>query len=261
MNKPINQQMDHYIQPNWPAPTNVKAYTTKRTGGFSLPPYDSFNFSLRTGDKHNDVLANRHQLYQQLSLPDEPFWLQQEHTNIALFLDNNTTTDLNNCVVADATFTATPGKVCVVTTADCVPILLCNQDGTMVASIHAGWKGIAADIIGSTIKAITNTMNIDPSTILAWLGPAIGPNAFVVNSDLVDIFCQRLPENEQAFVQYNDKFLANIYLLASISLQNNSITKIFGGEYCTFTNQDLFFSFRRDGEKSGRMANLIWLAA
>lgn len=245
--------MNNYIKPSWLAPKNVKAYTTKRTGGVSHPPYDSFNFSMLTGDNLSDVLINRKKLIQELNLPQEPFWLKQIHSNLALCLEKNTKWD--ETVVADATFTTTAGPVCVVLTADCVPILVCDQDGTIVAAIHAGWKGIAAGIITSTIKS----MNTNSSKLLAWLGPAIGPNAFIVNNDVREIFCQQLAESKSAFTKHNDRFLTNIYSLATLYLKHAGITKIYGGEYCTFTQKDLFFSFRRDGEKSGRMANLIWL--
>lgn len=245
--------MDNYIKAGWPAPKNVKAYTTKRTGGISVTPYNSFNFSLLTGDNEKNVLANRKKLMQELNLPQEPFWLKQEHTDIAICIEENVKPIP---VVADASFTRTAGPVCVVMTADCVPILVCNQEGSIVAAIHAGWKGIAAGVIASAIKA----MNTDPTTLLAWLGPAIGPNAFEVNQDVRETFCQQIPECTSAFVKKDSSFLANIYSLASIYLKQAGVTKIYGGGYCTFTQKDLFFSYRRDGEKSGRMAGLIWLA-
>lgn len=244
--------MNNYIKPNWPAPINVKAYTTTRSSGVSKSPYDSFNFSLVTGDNPNDVLMNRKKLVQKLNLPQEPFWLKQEHTNIAVQIETNT---LPTPVVADASFTRIAGTVPVVMTADCVPILVCDQKGTIVAAIHAGWKGIANGVIPATIEA----MDTDPSQLLAWLGPAIGPKAFEVSQETYDVFCEKIPENISAFTQVNDHFLANIYSLASISLRQAGVTKIYGGEYCTFTQKDLFYSYRRDGEKTGRMASLIWL--
>ncbi len=251
----IKIMINNYIKPTWPAPKNVKAYTTIRTGGVSTTPYASFNFSLLTGDDEKNVLANRNKLRQELNLPEEPFWLKQEHTDIAICIEKNTKP---TPVVADASFTQTAGSVCVVTTADCVPILLCDQAGSIVAAIHAGWKGIANGIIANCIKA----MNIDPTRLLAWLGPAIGPKAFAVKQDTREIFCKQLSECASAFVknENDDAFLANIYSLASIYLKKAGVTKIYGGDYCTFTQKELFFSYRRDGEKSGRMANLIWLA-
>lgn len=259
--------MNNYIEPNWPAPKNVKAFTTKRTGGISKPPYESFNFSLHTGDDPDNVLANRKKLCLELNLPAEPFWLNQQHTNISIHLKQTTERYLSNLgiglgnatgiePIADAAFATAPNLVCVTMTADCVPILVCDYAGTIVAAIHAGWKGIAAGVIEATIKA----MNIDEAKLLAWLGPAIGANSFEAGEDVRKIFIKHDPKSQKAFVAYKDRFLANIYLLASERLNNAGITAIYGGEYCTFTQKELFFSFRRDGVTSGRMANLIWLA-
>lgn len=244
--------MNNYIIPNWPAPKNVKAFTTKRTGGGSKPPYDSFNFCLQTGDNPSDVLTNHKKLFQELNLPSEPFWLQQEHTNIVIHLKPNMQ---KNMPIADASFATKPNLVCVVQTADCVPILICDKAGTTVCTIHAGWKGIAKGIIEETIKAL----DIDHKKLLAWLGPAVGANSFETNDDVREIFIKHDPNAQKAFVRHNNKFLTNIYLLASQRLNAIGVTSIYGGEYCTFAQKELFFSFRRDGEKSGRMANLIWL--
>lgn len=236
--------MNNYIQPNWPAPKNVKAFTTKRTGG---------NFSLRTGNLNN-VLDNRKKLFQELNLPAEPFWLKQEHTNTVFHLEANTTITEP---IADASYATAPNLVCAVLTADCVPILVCDQNGTIVAAIHAGWKGIANGAIESTIKE----MNVNPTNLLAWLGPAIGKNCFETGEDVRETFVTHNPEAKKAFTLHNNRFLTNIYLLASQRLNSVGVTKIYGGEYCTFTQKKLFFSFRRDGDNSDRMASLIWLTA
>jgi polyphenol oxidase len=237
--------MNNYILPNWPAPKNVKAFTTKRTAG---------NFSLRTGDDPAAVLMNRKKLYQELNLPAEPFWLQQEHTNIVIHLEPNTQ---KNEPVADASFATKPNLVCAVQTADCVPILVCDKAGTTVGAIHAGWKGIATGVIEATIK----TINIDPKKLLVWLGPAIGANSFATKDDVREIFIKHDPNAKKAFVKHHNSFLTNIYLLATQRLNAVGVTEIYGGEYCTFSQKELFFSFRRDGEKSGRMASLIWINA
>ena len=228
--------MSNYIKPHWPAPKNIMAFTTKRIMG---------NFKL---------LTNRKRLHQELNLPAEPFWLKQEHTNTVIHLKPNITTIEP---IADASFTTTPNLVCTVMTADCVPLLVCDQDGAIVSAIHAGWKGIAAGIIEEPVKA----MNTNQTKLLAWLGPAIGANSFETGEDLREIFIKNDPESQKAFVAHNDRFLANIYLLASQRLNSAGVTAIYGGEYCTFTQKELFFSFRRDGDKSGRMASLIWLTA
>jgi polyphenol oxidase len=244
--------MNKHIKPNWPAPKNVMAFTTKRTGGFSKAPYNSFNLATHTGDNLDDVLANRTKLYKELNLPSEPFWLKQEHTNTAICLKQATA---NTNPIADASFTTHPNLVCAVLTADCVPILVCDREGTIVAAIHAGWKGIATGIIESTIKS----MNINPTQLLAWLGPAIGSDVFETGDDVREMFIKQHPDSQKAFIAHKDRFLANIYLLASQRLNNTGITSIYGGEYCTFTQKELFFSFRRDGANSGRMASLIWI--
>ena len=248
----VQQSTHNYIQPNWPAPKNIRAFTTKRTGGYSKPPYDSFNLSLNTGDELNTVLNNRKKLSQELKLPTEPFWLNQKHTDIAIQLKQN---NLPKAPVADAAFTTIPNLVCVVLTADCVPILVCDRDGTTVAAIHAGWKGIASGIIETTVKAI----NLNPKKLLAWLGPAIGPQSFITGDDTRKIFLAHDVTSSQAFTPHPEGFLANIYLLASQRLNSVGVDTIYGGEYCTVTQEDLFFSFRRDGANSGRMASLIWL--
>ena len=244
--------MNNYIKPLWPAPKNVMAFTTKRTGGISKSPYDSFNFNLRTGDNIDDVLANRKTLRQELKLPTEPFWLTQEHTNTVIHLTENTN---STKPVADASFTTTPALVCAVLTADCVPILICDHNGSVVTAIHAGWKGIATGVIETTIKA----MNINPKKLIAWMGPAISQNCFEIGEEVQEIFIQHDPISNKAFTTHNNRLFANLYLLASQRLNNMGVTAIYGGEYCTFTQKELFFSFRRDGVNSGRIASLIWL--
>jgi len=230
---------DNYIIPNWPAPKNIKAFTTKR----------NLNFKLGS----DDLLINRQKLHSELSLPREPFWLTQQHTDSVLELIQQT--DLVQ-PIADAAFTKEAELVCVAMTADCVPILVCDTKGSQVAAIHAGWKGIAGGIIEQTIQK----MGVDPSELLAWMGPAIGKNAFKVGLDFIDIFTKLNPDNKAAFVLGSDNdYYADIFYLASQCLKNAGVTKIYGGEYCTFSQPDLFFSYRREGDVSGRMASLIWI--
>ena len=243
--------MKQYIKPDWPVPKNVKAYTTTRIGGVSKLQFASFNLSLASEDNPDHVLINRKKLIQELNLPQEPFWLKQMHTDLVLNLDESHEPG----TVADASFTTTSGPVCVVLTADCVPILLGDTKGTIVAAIHAGWKGILNEVIKNTIE----TMDTDPKKLMAWLGPAIGPKSFEVNEKIREMFCQKMDHCKNAFTKHNDRFLANIYLLASLHLKQTGVTKIYGGNYCTYTQKNLFYSFRRDGQKSGRMATLIWL--
>jgi polyphenol oxidase len=246
--------LDNYITPNWHAPKNIKAFTTKRIGGVSTAPYNSFNFNIHTGDEQNNVAANRKKLKEDLVLPTDPFWLKQEHTNIVINLNINT--KITN-PIADASFTVVPNLVCAVLTADCVPILICDHAGTMVAAIHAGWRGILNNVIESTIAA----MPVKSENLIAWLGPAIGINYFEVDENIMGLFIKHNSIAKEAFINRNNSIFADIYLLASQRLNNKGITNIYGGEYCTFTQKEKFFSFRRDGANSGRMASLIWLTA
>lgn len=245
-----------FIKPNWPAPDNIFAFTTTRQKGNSLAPYASFNLAMHVGDELFKVEHNRQLLRQQLNLPSEPNWLQQIHGDtVAVF--NNLQNESNP--IADAAVTQTPNTICTVLTADCLPILLCNKKGTLVSAIHAGWRGLAKDVIENTIQ----TMETPPSELLAWLGPAIGPLAYEVSEDFVDTFIsfdQRARQAFKAKPNTKNKWLANIYLLAKQRLAALGVNSIYGGEYCTFSDETNFYSFRRDGV-TGRMATLIWLSA
>jgi len=238
----------NFIIPNWPAPANIKALQTTRTGGLSYPPYDSLNFGDHVGDDALIVAGNRQLLNP--FVPTEPLWLKQTHSTIAV------NAALTSCLPeADAAYSKQKNVVCAVMTADCLPILICDKDGSAVAAVHAGWKGLLDGVIESTIKAL----EIPPQNLLVWLGPAIGPNAFEVGRDVYDGFIQRDPDSVYAFARQNttDKWLADIYQLARLRLKYSGVTQIYGGDYCTYTDQEQFFSFRRDGD-TGRMATLIW---
>ncbi|BCM25250.1 peptidoglycan editing factor PgeF [Methyloradius palustris] len=238
----------NFIIPNWPAPANIKALQTTRTGGLSQSPYDSLNFGDHVGDDALTVARNRQLLNP--FVPTEPLWLKQTHSTIAV------NAALTSCLPeADAAYSKQKNVVCAVMTADCLPILLCDEAGTAVAAIHAGWKGLLYGVIESTI----NALDIEPRHLYAWFGPAIGPTAFEVGRDVYDGFLQLYTDSAQAFVQLNtkDKWLADIYQLARLRMINLGVTQIYGGDYCTHTDQERFFSFRRDGD-TGRMATLIW---
>lgn len=240
-----------FITPNWPAPSNVQTLQTTRIGGHSLAPYNSFNLGAHVNDNTEHVALNRAQLNKHT--PNEPLWLAQTHSNIALAADH-----ITNTPEADASFSHVPKQVCVIMTADCLPLLLCDQSGTCVAAIHAGWKGLAAGIIENTIQK----MNCSPSELLCWLGPAIGPNSFEVGNEVYQQFTNHHTDAKKAFklAQKTGKWLANLYLLAQQRLIMCGVTPphIFGGEYDTMQQNELFFSYRRE-QKTGRMASLIWL--
>jgi len=241
--------MDDLIQPVWEAPVNVRAFTTTRSGGFSPAPWNSMNLGDNCGDDTRLVRKNR-QLLQKL-LPAEPSWLKQVHGNRVLVLDGNS----GPAGEADACMTSISGQVCAVLTADCLPVLFCNRSGTKVAVAHAGWRGLANGVLEATVAA----MDCKPDTLLAWLGPAIGPNAFAVGQDVFDAFTRTQPKNTSAFEPFGDHWLADLYELARLTLGRLGIKHVSGGQYCTFTERDRFFSYRRDGE-TGRMATVIWLS-
>jgi len=237
------------IPVDWPAPANVRSLQTTRTGGYSVAPYDSLNLGDHVGDDALAVARNRQSLSD--ILPSEPLWLEQVH---GVEVVNAETTSCKPR--ADACISHTKNAVCATMTADCLPVLLCDQAGTVVAAAHAGWRGLADGVIEATVRA----MNVAPSTLMAWLGPAIGPQAFEVGKDVRDAFLSHDAKASVAFTSTaSNKYLADIYQLARQRLNVLGITQVYGGDLCTYTDQERFFSFRRDGA-SGRMASLIWLA-
>lgn len=240
---------DAFIYPDWPAPANVKALQTTRHGGISAAPYDTFNLGSHVGDSPQAVARNR-QLLAPL-MPSEPVWLEQVHGTVVA------NADAADChIVADACIARQRGSVCVVMTADCLPVLLCDEAGTVVGAAHAGWKGLAAGVIEATVKA----MDIAPHKLMAWLGPAIGQSAFEVGAEVREIFIAHQVQAAEAFIRYGveGKYHADIYLLARQRLNTLGITRIFGGNLCTYHQKDKFFSYRRDGV-TGRMGTFIWL--
>ena len=238
------------IQPNWPAPANVKSLQTTRLGGVSAKPYDSLNLGLHVGDDPVRVNYNRQLLAPFMS--SEPVWLEQVHgTAVA-------NVDAADCrVQVDVCIARQRGSVCVVMTADCLPVLLCDEAGTVVGAAHAGWKGLAAGVIETTVKA----MDVAPQKLMAWLGPAIGPEAFEVGSEVRAAFVAHQAQASEAFIAHGDqgKYRADIYLLARQRLRALGIANINGGNFCTYHQRDKFFSYRRDGV-TGRMGTFIWLA-
>lgn len=240
------------IIPRWPAPANVRAIQTTRAGGVSVAPYDTLNLGMHVEDNPLNVARNRQLL--NACVPTEPVWLNQVHG--VSVVDAGATA----CVPdADAAFSTSRGAVCAVMTADCLPLLFCNREGTVVAATHAGWRGLCEGVIEATIEA----MQVLPGSLMAWLGPAIGPQAFEVGEDVRQEFISQQNEAKDAFAATGvDKCLADIYRLAQLRLERMGVTEIYGGgidqDFCTYTDKNRFFSFRRDG-KTGRMATLIWL--
>lgn len=238
------------IKPDWPAPAHIHALTTTRVGGISQPPYDSLNLAIHVGDDTQAVIQNRQTLQTSLQLPQQPYWLNQTHSIIAV-----PAKAISDTPTADASFTQQTNIVCCVLTADCLPVLVCDKAGTTVAAIHAGWRGLADGVIEATI----NQLPVQPSELLVWLGPAIGPLAFEVKQDVIAAFTQHDSAALQAFTLLSaDTWLGNMYLLARQRLHALGITAIYGGTHCTYTETNLFYSFRRDGH-TGRMASIIWI--
>jgi YfiH family protein len=244
----------NWLIPNWPAPKTVVAFTTFRSGGVSLPPFDSFNLATHVGDNPKAVQANRVYLHARASLPSEPLWLEQIHgIEVAEFTEATLVKNTQR-IMADAVVAFNPNEVCAVLTADCLPILLCDHQGTRVSAIHAGWRGLAAGVIEAAVKKLAT----DGKNLLAWLGPAIGPRSFIVKEEVFNSFKECVAA-QQAFKAIEaGTWLADLYQLARLRLNRLGITQIFGGEFCTYREQDRFFSYRRS-KITGRMASLIWL--
>ncbi|MDE2117113.1 MAG: peptidoglycan editing factor PgeF [Betaproteobacteria bacterium] len=240
--------LDHSIIPDWPAPKNVRAMQTTRHGGVSAAPYASLNLGDHVGDAPLAVARNR-MLLEPL-LPSEPVWLKQVHGTAVVDAGHTTCWP-----EGDACVSSHPGAVCVVMTADCLPVLLCDAQGSVVGAAHAGWRGLCDGIIESTVRA----MNVPPQTLMAWLGPAIGPSAFEVGEEVRAAFIAQQPQAAAAFVPgIAGKWHADIYQLARLRLNALGITRIYGGGLCTHTDRVRFFSYRRDGV-TGRMGTFIWL--
>ena len=253
-------EINRWLTPDWPAPANVHAATTLRTGGVSCGTYGSLNPAMHVGDDAALVKQNRQLIKGWLTLPSEPVWLDQIHSNRAIQALRNTPLQQ-----ADASYTAESGVVCAVMTADCLPLLVCATDGSQVAAIHAGWRGLLAGVIGNTLTAIKAPPRSFFSTrskedFLIWLGPAIGADCFEVGAEVRNAFMKKSIAFGSAFKQQsNSKWLADIYQLARIDLAMLGIDKVYGGEFCTFTEHERFYSYRRDKE-TGRMVTLIWRA-
>lgn len=233
-----------HFTPDWPAPANVKSLQTTRHGGVSTAPYASFNLGDHVGDAIESVTANRQQL------PSPAAWLKQTHSTIVV-----DAAGVSAPIEADASVSRSVGVVSVVMTADCLPVLFCDQQGTVVAAAHAGWRGLCDGVLENTVTA----MGVQADSIMAWLGPAIGPSAFEVGDDVRDEFIRHDPTAVAAFaLQSNGQWLADLYQLARQRLNRLGVSQIYGGTDCTFNDSERYFSYRRDGV-TGRMASLIWL--
>lgn len=239
-----------FIRPNWPAPSKICAYVSTRIGGVSSPPFDSLNLGLHVQDDPVSVNQNRHIFTAKTGMPDSIVWLNQVHGTDVVTLPSASLPES-----ADAAFSETLNQVCAVLTADCLPVFFCNASGTQVAVAHAGWRGLCAGILESTLAKFE-----DNSRVMVWLGPAIGASAFEVGGEVRAAFMAVHPNAQDAFksVPASDKWLGDLYLLAKQRLCAAGVTQIYGGDYCTFSDETRFYSYRREG-KTGRMASVIWI--
>ena len=245
------------VLPNWPAPDHIHAFVTERSGGCSVGSFASLNLAGHVNDSESAVARNRDQV--RSALPDNLAyqWLDQVHSNIV-----NTVNIPTSPMRGDSLICRLPGVICCVLTADCLPIFLTNREGTEIAILHAGWRGICYGIINNTIDA----MHSRPSDILAWLGPAIGPCHYEVGIDLKNVFKGAIGskelwlEIERCFGQgrREDKLYLNLYRAAEVILGYSGVNEVFGGNQCTFCEEEKYYSYRRDQE-TGRMLSAIFI--
>jgi YfiH family protein len=246
-----------YLHADWPGkPANVHAVTTLRAGGYSTGPYTSFNLAAHVEDDPRAVEANRARLAEELRLPSKPVWLNQVHRDTVIRL---THVAMDETPDADASLTRTPGLVCAVMTADCLPVFFASEAGDEVAVAHAGWRGLHGGVISSTLAA----MDTRADRTLAFLGPAIGAQAFEVGEEVYQAFHDKNPQNDVAFTPSGDRdgsrrFLCDIYQLARLECTSLGIKAVSGGGMCTYSENDKFYSYRRQ-QTTGRMASLIWM--
>lgn len=295
--------MAEWITPDWPAPPQVKAAATLRTGGVSAAPFESLNLGSHVGDEPAAVAENRRLLKAALNLPVEPTWLDQVHginvvdatqarriantgqdecgvatadvpsvatvqgaagtvpadarTTVVTAVADVQDAAKNTAPTADASVALSPGAVCVVMTADCLPVLFCDRQGTRVGAAHAGWRGL----VGGVLEATMGALETPSSQLIAWLGPAIEQEAFEVGDEVRDAFLRRDASNVAAFeTNARGRWQADLYHLARNELARLGVTAVYGGGFKCFADSERFFSYRR-ASRTGRMATLIWLDA
>lgn len=248
-----------FIIPQWPCPENIVCLQTRRffPGGHSLPPYDNFNLALHVNDNPAWVEKNRGLL--QRYLPARPFWLEQIHSSRIIACQSDI---LGKKVSADGSYATRANQICAIMSADCLPVLFCFEDGCMVGAAHAGWRGLAAGVLQALIRQMCACSGHKSTKLMAWLGPAISQVHFEVGESVCQAFVTQHKDYAQAFVPAANarKYQADLYQLARITLRQCGVTRIYGGEFCTYAQTRDFFSYRRDGTRSGRMATLIWIS-
>lgn len=242
-----------WMDVEWPAPPNVRAISTLRTGGVSRGAFASLNLGAHVGDEPAAVEENRRRLRAALQLDAEPLWLNQVHGVDVIAADSRTDSSLPT---ADASVCTGQGRACVIMTADCLPVLFCDREGTRVGAAHAGWRGLASGVLGATLGAL----EVVPQRLMAWLGPAIEPCAFEVGPEVREEFVTRNAATAAAFqANARGRWQADLYALARLELARLGVREVYGGTYRCHEDAARFFSYRRDGGKTGRMATLVWL--
>ena len=254
----VAAEIDSFFAPRWPAPNNVKALITTRQGGVSTVPFDSNNLAQHVSDDPKTVASNRLRLAEHHGWQNEPQWLEQVHGIKVVEAAGD-----GRVRTADGCISDRVEQVCAVLTADCLPLLMCDRQGTQVAAVHAGWRGLAAGVVREAVSAFKSPA----SDLMVYLGPAIGANHFEVGIDVLEAFFDSASSETQAqaiVAAFQPsavkpmKYQADLYALARAELQSLGVTNIYGGDYCTYEDSTRFYSYRRDGE-TGRMASLIWL--
>jgi polyphenol oxidase len=234
-------------------PKNVNFLSTERIikGGSSSGNFENFNLAFNVNDRLENVIANRSILKSHFHLPSNPVWINQIHSSICV-----NASKLKSNIEADAIFTSKPGEVCGVLTADCLPVFVSNKDGSKVGVAHAGWRGLINGVIESLVKSF----NCEGNNLIVHLGPAISLNFFEVGEEIKELYLSKNENFNRSFSFNNDKHYLDLYEAARIVLDGLNVELISGGNHCTFKESGRFFSYRRDGINSGRMAHLIWIA-
>ncbi|VAW91747.1 FIG00003370: Multicopper polyphenol oxidase [hydrothermal vent metagenome] len=256
----LKKNLPQIIIPNWVVSEKIQALSTTRKGGSSRSPYDELNLATHVNDNSEDVKQNRRRLTQHSSLPAEPSWLEQIHSDKVVRL---TPQNYQQAFIADASYTTDKNIVCCVMTADCVPVLVCNKQSTWVAAVHAGWKGIANGILKKTLQIYSEKMAGDLADIHVWIGPAISGKAYEVGQEVKEAFIQQDAILEKAFTRQDTShyLLDSSYAVQLQCVQQGVSTKQISTEnFCTYQDSKRFYSYRRDGIHTGRMASMVWLS-
>ena len=232
-------------------PSNVKLLSTPRLieGGSSQGNFRNFNLALHVKDEQSSVMANRELLNKHYNLPSDPKWINQTHSNICIDASS-----MFSSIDADASYSNKPGVVCGILTADCLPVFVSNIQGTIVGVAHAGWRGI----VGGVIESLLESINCKSDDLLVHLGPAISKSSYEVGEEVKSQYLSKNETFERSFVKDNESYYLDIYDAAKVVLEDFGVKSISGGDSCTYNDSNEFFSFRRDGINSGRMAHLIW---